>query len=104
MSYNPDIWKKFLDNCHAEGIQLTVFDGRTARDFDGLADGGYEKIFVTFDEGQQGGSDREVMRKLTDLVRAGRDTRLQLHYEPWPRQGVAVSLDDLEKALTSAAA
>lgn len=112
MSYDPDIWTKFLENCRAEGIELKIFDGRTVQDFElivtewagdpdfaGFADGGYEKIFVTTDECAGAFADRDLLRKLTELVRAGRDTRLHLSYDPWP-QGVAVSLPDLERALT----
>jgi hypothetical protein len=106
MSYHPDIWTRFADNCRAAGLQLTVFDGRTAKDFEGFTDGSYGQLFVAFDEAHAAtSSDQEVLRKLTELVRAGagRDTCLHLHYETWP-QGVALNLADLKRALSDVAA
>lgn len=100
MSYDPDITKKFLTNCAEAGIELRIFDGRNVKDFAGFEDGTFEHVFVAFDEGHAAaGTDHELVRTLTDLIRAQRDTRIALHYEPWPAQGVAVSLADLKKAL-----
>lgn len=102
MSDNPDITEKFLADCHDAGIELTVFDGRTAKDFEGFyEDGCYEHVFVTADEAHRAlrADEQVLLGRLTELVRAGRDARINLRYEPRPLQGVAVRLADLERSL-----
>lgn len=103
MNYDPDIVKKFLANCAQEGIELRVFDGRNVKDFAGFQDGGYEQVFVAFDETHTG-TDQDLIRRMTDLIREQRDSRIALRYEPWPLKGVAVSLADLERAFEASGA